>query len=204
MKRQIFMLLLVVFAGFTACKNEKKEQKETAPKSSYTLNAGQVKIGWTGYKTTEKIPVKGTFKKVELLNQVAAETPVKTINQLKFRIPVNSIFSNDSIRDFKLRNSLFGTMKNTANIEGEISLTENGKGTAQISLNGLSKDIPVTYTEKDGEINIHAVIDLNNWQAQAAVAALNAVCEDKHKAADGISKTWSEVAIDVTAKPEKQ
>jgi hypothetical protein len=40
---------------------------------------------------------------------------------------------------------------------------------------------------------------LDNWNAQHAVDSLNIVCKDLHKAADGISKTWNDVAINITS-----
>ena len=42
-------------------------------------------------------------------------------------------------------------------------------------------------------------MDLENWKAQAALDALNVVCFDLHKGVDGISKTWSEVKIEISA-----
>ena len=198
MRKTILVLAVSVLTLLTySCKKEAKKEVEQ-PKKVYQLTPDNVSIHWTAYKMTEKVPVKGTFKKV-VFDKVAAATPVKTINDLKFSIPVSSIFSNDSIRDYKLVNSLFGTMKDTEKINGEISLGDNGKGTASITLNGLKKDVDVTYKEKEGTIEIHTVIDLDNWQAQAAIAALNEVCLEKHTGKDGKSVTWSEVAIDVTA-----
>ena len=46
-------------------------------------------------------------------------------------------------------------------------------------------------------VTIEAVMDLDNWQAQLAIEALNIVCKDLHSGDDGISKTWSEVKIEV-------
>jgi hypothetical protein len=206
MKRFILILFLSLLVSTYSCKKEgnKTEPKNTESKTMYTLLDKDVNITWTGYKTTDKIPVKGTFKDVELLNVNTAENPVKVIRNLKFKIPVASIFSKDSIRDYKLVNFLFGNMKNTITVNGEISLDENEKGTATLSLNGLDKDVPVTYTVSGNDIHIKTSIDLNNWQAQAAVTALNDVCSEKHKSIDGKSVTWSDVGIDVIVKTTKK
>ncbi len=206
MKRSILLILLSILITTYSCKKEEKKTDvdKTTSKAVYTVLNKDVQINWTGYKTTDKIPVKGTFKNVELLNVKNAESPVKVIHDLEFKIPVASIFSKDSIRDYKLVNFLFGNMKNTISIKGKISLDDNGKGVSTLSLNGLEKEVPVTYTVKDNEIHINTVIDLNNWQAQAAVTALNDVCSEKHKSKDGISKTWSEVGIDVMVKTTKK
>ena len=40
-------------------------------------------------------------------------------------------------------------------------------------------------------------MDLKNWNAIDALNALNKVCFDLHKGADGVSKTWEDVAIEI-------
>jgi hypothetical protein len=37
-------------------------------------------------------------------------------------------------------------------------------------------------------------MNLENWDALAAVASINKACEALHTGKDGISKTWSEAA----------
>ena len=38
-------------------------------------------------------------------------------------------------------------------------------------------------------------MNLENWDGLAAVASINKACEALHTGADGVSKTWSEVAV---------
>ena len=206
MKKIFIVAILSVFVlNLASCKKEKEvtvNKSETVKK--YIIDSKTVVVHWTGYKTTDKVPVKGTFKKVEITNVIPAENPVEVVNNVKFSIPVNSIFSNDSIRDFKLTNFLFGKMKSTSHINGEVSLKDNGKGEASINMNGFTKNVPVSYEVHGDDIKINAKIELNNWQAQVAVAALNEVCSEKHKAADGKSVTWSEVDVMVELKTIKK
>ncbi len=202
MKKIFIVAILSMFVlNLISCKKEKEvaiKKNETVKK--YIIDSKSAVVHWTGYKTTDKVPVKGTFKQVDITNVTKADNPVEVINKVKFSIPVNSIFSNDSIRDFKLTNFLFGKMTSTSHINGEVSLKENGKGEASITMNGFTKNVQVSYEVHGNDIKINAKIDLNNWQAQVAVAALNEVCSEKHKAADGKSVTWSEVDIMVELK----
>ena len=204
--RKVFIVtvLSIFILNLTSCKKEKEvsvDKSETLKK--YVIDTKTTVVHWTGYKTTGKVPVKGTFKEVEITNVNPAENPVEVFKNVKFSIPVNSIFSNDSIRDFKLTNFLFGKMKNTSQINGEVSLDENGKGEATITMNGFTKNVPLIYEVHGDDIKINAKIELNNWQAQAAVAALNEVCSEKHKGADGESVTWSEVDVMVELKTKQ-
>lgn len=205
MKKVIIVAILSMFVlNLTSCKKNKEEvvkKNETVKK--YIIDSKTAIVHWTGFKTTDRVPVKGIFNQVEITNVTPADNPVEVIKNVKFSIPVNSIFSNDSIRDFKLTNFLFGKMKSTSHINGEVSLNDNGKGEASIAMNGFNKNVPVSYEVHGDDIKINAKIDLNNWQAQVAVAALNEVCSEKHKAADGKSVTWSEVDIMVELKTVK-
>ncbi|NOQ92351.1 MAG: hypothetical protein GQ552_06510 [Flavobacteriaceae bacterium] len=193
------IILLLIFN--TSCKKEKEVPAEkTVDTKNYIVDTNNSVINWTAYKTTEKIPVKGIFKEVTVTNKTHATNPSEVLNNLEFEIPVASIFSNDSIRDYKLTTFFFGIMKNTMHLKGKISTKADGNGMVNLTMNGLSKDMPFTYEIHGENININAVMNLDNWQAQAAIDALNEVCNDKHKAADGISKTWSEVALNIQIK----
>jgi len=192
----IFLLLLTI-----SCKKEKEiTTNKNEVVTNYSIDTKNAVINWTAYKTTEKIPVKGVFKEVTILNKIKAQNPSEAINGLEFEIPVASIFSNDSIRDYKLTTFFFGVMQNTLQLKGKINAEVNGTGIVNLTMNGLTKDLPFTYEIQGENIEINAIMDVDNWQAQTAIESLNKVCIDKHKAADGISKTWSEVAINVQIK----
>ena len=122
------------------------------------------------------------------------------LDNLEFEIPVASIFSKDSIRDWKLKEYFFGVMKNTIKLTGTFHNKDNGKGIIKLTMNGLTKDLPFTFEVQGDEIDVNATMNLDNWQAQYAIESLNVVCNDKHKAGDGISKTWNEVAINAKIK----
>jgi hypothetical protein len=55
-------------------------------------------------------------------------------------------------------------------------------------------DVAIT----EGRIALSGVIELGNWSAQPNVDALNKVCYDLHKGADGVSKLWPEVKLEVS------
>ena len=201
MKNIIYLSIISILLFSVSCKKEKQSipEKNTAIKN-YIIDTKNSVVNWTAYKTTEKIPVKGIFKEVIITNKKPAEKPADLINGLEFEIPISSIFSNDSIRDYKLVNYFFGIMKNTLNLKGTINAGTDGKGIINITMNGLSENMPFTYEIQGQNIDIKAVMNLDNWKAQAAIEALNSVCNEKHKAADGISKTWSDVALDIKIK----
>ncbi len=202
MKKLLFYTMVFsLFASILSCEKEKsKKVEDKAVVERYIVDSKNSVINWTAYKTTDKIPVKGVFEEVNISENNPVSNKEDLLKGLEFEIPVGSINSNDSIRDFKLVKFFFGVMENTISLKGKFTSVENGKGIVNISMNGISSDLPFSYDIKDGDILIKSVIDLDNWKAQLAIESLNKVCNEKHKAADGISKTWSEVAILVQVK----
>jgi len=198
-KTLLLSLLFIAILTVTSCKNEnKKEQKinETTEKG-FTIETSTSTIGWTAYKTTDKVPVKGQFSKFSIENPKKGKTQQDALNELQFSIPINSLVTKDTIRDEKLKKFFFGSMENTSKITGILHLNNDNSGSAVITMNGLSQTLPISYVINDQMVNIEATMNLDNWKAQAAIEALNIACNDLHKGADGISKTWNEVKIEI-------
>ncbi len=191
MKKTI-VIFSILFVSLTACK-----KKEAKPKFNYSIDPKTTVVKWTAYKTTDKVPVSGTFKAINIINAKKENSPQEALNTIQFKIPVNSIDSKNADRDAKLVNAFFGTMKDTQFLSGTIKTTEKGKGSVYLTMNGIGKDFPINYVISGQLIEINTSIDLNNWQVKAAIDALNKVCFDKHKGADGISKTWNEVTLNI-------
>jgi len=202
MKKVLFYtLFLLLTLNTISCKKEKgTSQEKITAEINYIVDTQNSVINWTAYKTTDKVPVKGVFQEVKITHANSAENPAEVLNGLEFQIPIESIFTKDTIRDSKLKKFFFGTMENTQQLNGKITMDANGEGNVDLTMNGLTKSFPYSYEVNGENIDLVANIDLDNWQAQAAIKALNEVCFDMHKAADGISKTWNDVAINVQIK----
>lgn len=194
--QKIIISIAIILIGFLtfSCK---KENKKVKPITTYSLVEKTTVINWTAYKFTEKIPVKGKFNTISLTGNTNANTPIDAINNVEFNIPINSIDSNDKGRDTKLVTNFFGSMKNTTELTGKVNLKNDGNGTINLKMNGISKDFPINYVISGQVVEINATINLDNWQAKIAIDALNLACKDLHKGKDGISKTWSEVNLNI-------
>jgi len=66
-------------------------------------------------------------------------------------------------------------------------------------MNNITQELPFTYTIAGNIFTMKTVMDINKWNGQAAIVSLNVACKDLHKGADGVSKTWNEVAIEVVS-----
>ena len=197
-------IIALTILAFNSCKEttNKNEEQKIAQKS-YSIDLDKSSIHWTAYKTSEKVPVKGQFMTFNIENIKKGTSAKDALNGLKFSIPVSSIFSKDSIRDGKLNTFFFDIMKNTKLITGTLTIGSENSGTVDLTMNGIDKEMPVTYTLENDIMTINAMMNLDNWQAQAALKSINEACKVLHTGPDGITKTWNEVDIEVIV-PVKQ
>ncbi len=202
--KKIFIITLILGASlqFTSCKTEKKKDldaRKEVKEFPFSLKTAKNTVHWIAYKTTDKLPVKGKFKKVDIIKNGDGNTAKEAINGAEFSIPVSSLFTADASRDFKLKKFFFGFMDNTKLLSGTLNISDDTNGVASITMNGVTADLPFTYTLEGKKFKFSATMNLDNWNTQKAVASLNIACKDLHKAKDGVSKTWSDVAINITS-----
>ena len=207
MKKVVILSLLIVVAfNFSSCKSDKKSDKEVENKvevkkstAAFSLKTAKNEINFTAYKTTDKVPVGGQFKKVDIVSGGEGDSVKEAINNTAFSIPVSSIFTKETSRDFKIKKFFFGVMDNTKLLSGKLMLTDDTNGVAEIKMNGVTEKVAFTYSIVDNVFKMTGTMDITKWNASAALASLNTACLDLHKGADGVSKTWSEVALNITS-----
>ncbi|SDR76529.1 YceI-like domain-containing protein [Polaribacter sp. KT25b] len=207
--KKIFIISFLVIAtafNFTACKSDTKKEESkteeiestTKSESTFSVTNAKNEINFTAYKTSEKVAVGGQFKEINIIAGGEGNSVKEAINNTEFSIPVSSLFTKDTSRDFKVKKFFFGMMEDTQLLSGKLMITDDANGTAEIKMNGVSKNVPFTYTIVDKTFNMKATMHINNWNASKALEALNKACFDLHKGADGVSKTWNDVALDIT------
>jgi len=198
-KIQIAALGLLLVAAFS-CKQTKKEEEKTEETATaiYNIVEDSTDVRFTAYKTTDKVPVGGTFQEIEL-TYTAGETPMETLNGLEFTIPVSSLFTNDptKTRDPKIIEFFFDKMAESQSIPGTFTFKDDKSCTVKLSMNGVSTELPMEYEiTDDNHVNFSGVMDLKQWNALDALASLNEACKILHTGSDGVSKTWEDVAIE--------
>lgn len=201
--KKISLFVMVLILGLTSCKNEKKDTKtetiETAVTKQFVIKPEATSVKWTAYKTTEKKGVGGEFTTVNF-DEKSGNSPEEALNGLSFSIPISSVFTNDpsNTRDAKIKEFFFGAMLDTELLNGTIKYVNNAY-VASLTMNGVTNDLPLYITITDERrVRLTGTMNLKDWNALEALASLNKVCYDLHKGADGISKTWEDVAIEVS------
>ena len=197
MKKVSLLILGLAFITFTSCKKEEKTETPTETKEEVkglTIVNDSTKVKWTAFKTTDKVAVGGSFTQIELKNVKTGNTPLEVLEGVAFSIPVSSLFTNNPDRDSKLKTIFFGTLKNTELLSGILNFRDN-QLFMTLSMNDVTKQIPLEYTFENNLLNMKTTLNLNDFGGEAALAAINKACLDLHKGPDGVSKTWETVDI---------
>lgn len=146
MKRVIILsLLLFVSLNFSSCKSEKPTDKSEKrkvevkkSKSKFSLENANNEINFVAYKTTDKVPVGGQFKKVDISQGGEGNSIKEAIHNAEFSIPVSSLFTQNASRDYKIKKFFFGFMDNTKLLSGKLVLENDSVGYANIKMNGIT------------------------------------------------------------------
>ena len=190
------VMMIALGAQLVSCKKETKEtQQIEKPALVFQASEEGSSLQWTAYKTSDKVPVKGTFKDVRIISSNKSADAAGSLEGLSFEIPVSSIFTNDTIRDGKLQKFFFAVMDNSMTLKGKFKVESADSGNLDISMNGMSRELPFKFEVQQDTIHLNANMDLNDWGAQTALESINEACRELHTGPDGVSKTWNEVAL---------
>ena len=164
----------------------------------------KAQLEWVGFKTAEKVPVRGTFKKIQY-EPIKARDPLDVIRQTTFNIDTSSVDSGDLLRDKRLAENFFKLM--SGNILGRVtSLKGSQEGSIQVALtmNGQEKPLTLSFN-RNGAMGLVARSQINilDFNGNKALQSLNKICKDLHKGKDGVSKTWSDVELKIDIEWEK-
>ncbi len=182
---------------------EKTESMEkTMAHCEYAFDPDSTQCIWTGFKFSEKVGVSGTFTNIITDGFQQHKSIIQAIGNASFKIPVTSVESNDEDRNRKIVEYFFKGI-HTDVIFGYVSKMDGDdhRGTAEvmISMNGKETPVFMPYTFEDNVLTMATIIDVNDWNGQIGIDQLNEVCYDLHRGADGISRLWPEVKIEIKA-----
>jgi len=162
------------------------------------LVENSLNVEWTAYKTTDKLPVKGVFNEVKLETQLnKGESPEEILNEATVSIDINKLTTGNAGRDVKIKTLFFGLMKDSTNINGKLTYSEE-EWKLNITMNGTTVNVPVDVVFEENIFRLKSKIQLAEFNALEMLASLNKACYELHKGADGISKTWEEVDVEAS------
>jgi len=168
----------------------------------FAADPAQAKLEWTAYKTTEKVGVTAGFQAIQYQFPKSGKTVPSLLQGASASIDSLSVESGNPIRNDNLKKAFFGLLKNKGKMAAKITQVkgtdEAGSAEVSLSFNQKKKTVPMTYTVANGVLTAMGSIDVLDFNGSKALKALNELCYELHKGKDGVSKTWSDVALKVS------
>lgn len=165
--------------------------------SDCSYSAGTSKVSWKAFKTYEKIGVGGSFDRVSMTS-VPAGSVDAALSGSTVKISTLSVNSGNTARDATLAESFFKT-QGVQTINARIVSAKAGKAVVDITMNGVTKSIPMSYTVADTSVIGKGVIDLSDFGMLPSLGSINKACYDLHA-----GKTWQDVEIGFELMMEKK
>lgn len=197
---------LPVLAGFSLCF---MNPLAMAASSKWCLDPASVQVVWTAFKTTQKIGVNGNFTALKVsAPEKGAKSLGQLLNALKAEIKLegaSSLSTGNPGRDQTLFDHFFKYLKGPVQIQGQVrnaeGTDEKGELMLHLNMNGKKKAVPMTWSRTaEGAFTAQGSLDVLDFGLKTAFDDLHKTCEALHAGPDGVSKTWSEVALQVQAK----
>jgi hypothetical protein len=177
---------------------------DKAAPAACTYTITKLTPGWTAYKTTKKVAVGGTFNSVKISEMKPGDTLTAAFTGLSAEIEGASIESGNPARNATVASAFFGLFaeqaKISAKITGATSQEDTGIFMTDVTMNGVTKSVQLQHEGiKEGTLVAKAVINMLDFSLQGAFDSIHKTCEALHTGDDGVSKTWTEVEITITA-----
>ncbi|MGB5966142.1 MAG: YceI family protein [Sulfurimonadaceae bacterium] len=159
-----------------------------------------VDVTWESFKTPQKIGVGGHFSTVNFKTVTTEATDLNTLLAgSSVNIDVASVDSKNRGRDEKLLNEFFKRMAGPdikaviVSLKKDKDARKSGSLTLSVTMNGVTRDVPMKYSFSDGKLSANGVIDIIDFKAKQALKSINTACYALHQ-----GKTWSDVNIGFT------
>ena len=202
MRHLIFTVLCTLF--FSTSSLGAANDAATASQATCTYQITDAKPGWTAYKTSDKAPVGGTFNEFQFAPAEPTGSLSDAIKGLSMSINPASVESNNAPRNATIAGKYFAGFANPTAISGSV-LSVSGDDTAgtvsiQVAMNAVTKDLDFKYTVGEGgALEASVTTDMLDFSLKGPWASLHEACKALHTGADGVSKTWTEVMLKVSA-----
>jgi len=153
-----------------------------------TYEAVSAKNTWKAFKTYEKAGVSGSFDQAKLLSKPASSIESVLANT-SLSITTSLVNTGNKGRDATLLESFF-KVQGVSKIDAKIKNASSGKALTEITMNNITKTIPMSYTVTEDKVMGKGVIDLADFGMLPSLGAINKACYDLHA-----GKTWQDVEI---------
>ena len=162
-----------------------------------TWRVKDVEVKWKAFKTPARIGVGGTFGNIKL-SAMPDKTQKGLLEGAKVVIETASVDTKNAGRDAKLVKSFF-KVQGVDRIEAVVTEVRDGSVDVNVTMNGISRIVPMKSEWDGDEVEADGWIDLADFKMLPSLRAINKACYDKHA-----GKTWQEVELKFELKTYKK
>jgi polyisoprenoid-binding protein YceI len=159
------------------------------PAQECSYRVKDVEVKWEAFKTPMKVGVEGSFGTIKL-----SAKPDKSVDGLlegaKAVIETSSVDSKNAARDAKLVKFFFKT-QGVDTITAEIKKVDKDIAEVEVTMNGVTRIVPMKLEREDDKVEAEGVIDLADFDMLPSLESINKACYDLHK-----GKTWQDVELE--------
>ncbi len=157
-------------------------------------------LKFTGYKFTDKTAVSGMFKEIDWDYKKKAKDIAELLKGTKIKIDSYSIDAGNEARNVNITEGLFKHWGGRY-IEGEVVdvNTEQGYAKVDMKIGKAKREVFFQYAKQGSEVVLTSTLDLLQLGFGSAFGKLAKMCAGVHTGADGVTKTWSVVDLEVRA-----
>lgn len=203
-----YVTCLAVSALLVSCGGEETNDKTAQEDNKkpavnnciYEYSPEKTEVAFTAYKYLNRTGVGGTLPEMTVKGETSGASPKAIFESLSFSIPTGVVETNNEDRNKKIDSLFFGMLESTEMITGKVleMNADKKKISLDITMNDVTNKVTTDYVMDDNKLKFSTDIDVNNWNAQEGIAALNKACKELHTntaEGDTVSKLWSEVTI---------
>jgi len=165
---------------------------------TFSIHKDDIKVKWEAFKLPTKVGVWGQFTKSEITGETQGKSIMEIVKDMTLTIDSQALATKDASRDKKIADFFFGTMQNKS-IKAITKKVSEENLEMEITLNGISRIVPFSYTFQNGNFKATGVLDIFDFKMNSGLDAINKACKDLHQ-----GKTWNDVNLEVIAKFKKK
>lgn len=160
----------------------------------YVADPQKVTVGWTAFKTPAKKGVDGSFASVTPGGENRAASIVALLEGSRLTIDGTSVDTGNTLRDATIADAFFSRFAAGGAIVAAVGDArgddDKGSLTLQVTMNGVEREVPMSYEHVGGRLTAVGYIDLLDFALAKPRDSLAKACREQHQ-----GKTWNDVVI---------
>lgn len=160
----------------------------TSLSANECINLDNAQVNWTSYKTLAKVGVSGTFNEVKLQTNKNAIDIKNALLGSSVKIDIKNIDAKAQIKTDNILKFFVAHLDNT-DINAKIKNVYKDTLDVEITLNNMTKTIPMNYRIENNKIVSNGVIDGLDFALVPALKVLNT------QVAGHLNKGWYDIPL---------